>query len=102
MTYRPDGETDELGEERCAIFGRNDRMAHGEVTIETHHHQQEAAGDLVDRSDRQIHLAPHPPEEPLLVDDGDDQKEQANEKHLIGDGQVEDVHVGHGLHLRVA
>lgn len=74
-------------------------MTDGDVPVGAHHRQQNGAGELVDRSDRQVYLAEDRSEGPVLDVHDDDQKGQSDEKHLVSDRQVQDVHVRHGLHL---
>lgn len=46
-----------------------------------------------------IHLAHDVAERPELHGHGDDQERYADQETLVGDGQVNNVHVGDRLHL---
>jgi len=74
-------------------------MAYGYVPVGAHDHQEYAAGELVDAGGGHVHLAHDVAERPELHGHGDDQERYADQETLVGYGQVDDVHVGHRLHL---
>jgi len=96
---RPRGHRHDLGHVRGAHLGRRYRMAYGYVPVGAHDHQEYAAGELVHAGGGHVHLAHDVAERPELHGHGDDQERYADQETLVGDGQVDDVHVGHRLHL---
>lgn len=79
-------------------------MAHWtqDLPVRAHYEQEDRAGELVDARQDQVRLAHDRTEDPRLLDHGDDEEGDADKETLVGDGQVDDVHVGDGLHLREA
>jgi len=96
---RPRGHRHDLRHVCGAHLGRRYRMAYGYVPVSAHDHQEYAAGELVDAGGGHVHLAHDVAERPELHGHGDDQERYADQETLVGDGQVDDVHVCHRLHL---
>lgn len=96
---RPRGDRNDFRHVRGAHLGRRYWMAYGYVPVRAHDHQEYAAGELVDAGRGHVHLAHDVAERPELHGHGDDQERYADQEALVGDRQVHDVHVGHGLHL---
>ena len=55
---------------------------------------------MVDGGGGVVDLAHDGPKRPLGHGHGHNEKGDADEEALVRNGQVEDVHVGHGVHLR--
>ena len=82
------------------LLGRRDGVTDGHVSVGRHDHQEDAAGDLVDGRGGVVRLAHDAAERPVADDAGHDQERDPDEETLVGDGQVQDVQVGHRVHLR--
>ena len=98
----PDTDVDDLRLQGCAEVKSLDGVAHGDVTVHTHHGQGEDAGEHVVVVDGDDHLAQHIPKGP-----GVHQIDRALEGHSCGhqcicQSQVEDIDVGCCLHLCVS
>lgn len=74
-------------------------MTYGYVPVGAHDHQKYAAGELVYAGGGHVYLTHDVPERPKLHRHGDDQERYADQETLIGDRQVDDVHVGDRLHF---
>lgn len=97
----PDDHVDDLGLDRRADVQGLDRVAHGHVTVHTHHSQGEDTGEHVVIIDGDEHFAGHLAKRP-----GAEQVVGALEGHGggdqgVGQRQVENVNVGGGFHLGV-
>lgn len=77
-------------------------MANSDVPISAHNTQENRAGELVDTRGNHVRLAGGIAEDPLLVDHRDEEEGDADEEAFVGDGEIDDVHIRDGLHLRVA
>ena len=77
-------------------------MTHGHVSVSAHHRQEDGAGELVDGGRSEVDLAHGLAEDPVGVHARHDEEGDADQEALVGESQVEDVEVGHGLHLGVA
>ena len=98
----PDDHIDDLGLDGRAKVQGLDGVAHGHVTVDTHHGQREDAGEHVVVIDGDEDFARHLAERP-----GAEQVVGALKGHSGGDesvshGQVEDVDVGGCFHLGVS
>ena len=76
-------------------------MTNGDETVGTHHCQQKCTGELADGCYGQVYFAQYSAKQPMFVDECNQYKYYTDQKHFVGYGQVEDVHVGHCLHLGV-
>ena len=74
-------------------------MADGHVAVRRQHHQEEGAGDLIDGGGDEVDLAEAVPEGPLSHVHGDNEERDSHQETLVGHSQVEDVGVGHCVHL---
>ena len=95
----PGGEVDHLGDEAGAEPWRGDGMADGDVAIRGEDHEEEGAGDLVDGGGGEVDLAHDGAEGPLPHEHGGDEERDADQEALVRHGEVEDVGVGHRVHL---
>ncbi len=85
-----------------AVAHRGDRVADGEVAVAAHHQQREGAREHIDARLHVVDLAHGEAEYPVLGDHSCHQHGQPDHEEEVRDGEVEDVHVGHRLHLGVA
>ena len=99
--HGPDTQAEEEGDARGAVLERADRVAHGQVAVGAHDGQGEHPGEEVDGEEDEVDLAHGEAEHPVLEDAGGGEEGQADDEEDVGDGQVEDVHVGDSLHLGV-
>lgn len=99
---RPRRQGHHFGHERRPDLGRGNRMAHGHVAICAHDRKENAAGELVDAGRRHVQLAHGGAKRPGLQRYGGYQEGDTDQEALVGNGQVDDVHVGDGLHLAEA
>lgn len=74
-------------------------MTHGHVPVCRHYREEDTTGELVDAGGGHVDLAHDVPERPQLQVHRGDQERNSDEKTLVCYGQVDDVHVGDGLHL---
>ena len=74
-------------------------MADGDVAIRGEDHEEEGAGDLVDGGGGEVDLTHDGAEGPLPHEHGGDEERDADEEALVRHGEVEDVGVGHCVHL---
>ena len=74
-------------------------MTDGHVAVRGENHQEEGAGDLVDGGGDEVDLAEAVPEGPLPHVHGDYEEGNPHQETLVRHSQVEDVGVGHGVHL---
>ena len=95
----PGGEGDNLGDEAGAEPRRGDGMADGDVAIRGEDHEEEGAGDLVDGGGGEVDLAHDGAEGPLPHEHGGDEERDADQEALVRHSEVEDVGVGHRVHL---
>ena len=70
-------------------------MADGDVSVGGEDHEEEGAGDLVDRGRGEVDLAHRRPERPLPHEHGHDEKRDPNKEALVRHRQVQDVRVCH-------
>ena len=70
-------------------------MADGHVAVRRQHHQEEGAGDLVDRGGGEVDLAHRRPERPLPHEHGHYEKGDPYKEALVRHRQVQDVRVCH-------
>ena len=99
--HGPDAEAEEERDARCAVLEGPDRVADGQVAVCAHDSQGEDPGEQVDGEEHEVDLAHGEAEHPVLQDGGGGQERQADDEEHVGDGQVENVHVGDRLHLGV-
>ena len=69
------------------------------VAVGGENHQEEGAGDLIDGGGDEVDLAEAVPEGPLSHVHGDYEERYSHQETLVRHSQVEDVGVGHGVHL---
>lgn len=74
-------------------------MADRHVPVSREDHQEEGAGDLVDGGGDEVYLAEAVPEGPLSHVHGDYEEGYPDQEALVRHGEVEDVSVGHCVHL---
>jgi len=74
-------------------------MADGDVTIGAHDEQEDATGELVDASGGHVRFAHDLAEDPAAQADGRHQEWYTDQETLVRERQVQDVNVGHRLHL---
>lgn len=74
-------------------------MAYCHVAISTHDGQQQAACELVNARGGHVDLAHDPSERPRMEYHCGEQEWKTEQVHLIGERQVENIHVGDRLHL---
>ncbi|KAI8041127.1 hypothetical protein M5D96_005379 [Drosophila gunungcola] len=90
---------DQFGDKGRAVAGRGYWMAHSYIAIRRHDQQEDRGGERGDRGAHHVGLAHVVAEGPVAHLHGVQQKRYPNQEALIGDGQVQDVYVGHRLHL---
>ena len=70
-------------------------MADGDVSVGGEDHEEEGAGDLVDRGRGEVDLAHRRPERPLPHEHGHYEEGDPNKEALVRHRQVQDVRVCH-------
>ena len=99
---RPHACADDARHERRPVGDGAHRMAHGHVAVGRHDGERKDAREPIDRRLDVEELAQRVAEHPRAQDGRGDEEREADEEAQVGDGQVQDVHVRHRLHLRVA
>jgi hypothetical protein len=97
----PSRERDAPSDDGGSILGRGNRMADGDVPVGRQHRQEDGASELVDGGRGQVDLAHGHPEDPISLHRSDDEEWNSDQKYFVGEGEHQDVDVGHGLHLRI-
>lgn len=77
-------------------------MTHSNVTVGRHDGQEYGTGELIDTGRGHVDLTHEISEWPIGDGHCDHKERNTDEKALVGDGQVHDVHVGDGLHFAEA
>lgn len=95
----PRDEGHHLADEWGAEVGRCDGVTHSHVAVCRHDGEEDGAGELIDTGGRHVDLTHEVTKRPIRNRHRNHQKRYADEKTLIRDGQVHNVHVGDGLHL---
>ena len=87
---------------RRPVAHRHDRVAHGQETITAHHGQGVDSREHVDARQHVVDLTHGAAERPVAEQRRRHHERKSDQKEAVGDRQVQDVHVGDGLHLGVS
>jgi len=77
-------------------------MTHSDIAIGTHDGEEDRAGELVDAGCRHVGLTHDVPKWPRLPAHSGEQERDTDQEAFVRHGQVHDVQVRDGLHLREA
>lgn len=77
-------------------------MTHCDVAISAHYAQQNGASKLINTGGNHIGFTRIVPKHPMPMKNGGYEKWYSNQKKLVRNGQIYDIHIGDCLHFGVA